>query len=171
MAENEQDTSAASEGDEEAEDFRYIVRIENTDLDGHQPVEVALTGIKGVGERVAGIITDHANAPRTDRIGDLEEEEVEAIQETVSQIEEILPDWMVNRRKDIRSGDDLHLLRSDLDNQHREDLNRLKKIQSYRGVRHEKGKKVRGQRTKSNGRSGMAMGVDRAEIQADNEGE
>jgi small subunit ribosomal protein S13 len=165
MAENEQDTSAASE-DEEAEDFRYIVRVENTDLDGHQPVVVALTGIKGIGERIAGVVTDHVDAPRTQKIGNLDEEEIDSIQETISSIDELLPGWMVNRRKDIRSGENHHLLHSNLDDKHREDLNRLKKIQSYRGVRHEQGKKVRGQRTKSNGRSGMAMGVEKAEIQA-----
>jgi hypothetical protein len=32
-------------------------------------------------------------------------------------------------------------------------------VRSYRGVRHERGQKVRGQRTRSNGRTGMAAGV------------
>jgi small subunit ribosomal protein S13 len=167
MAEDQQQAQdAASPEDEEDEDFRYIVRVENTDLDGHQPVMLALTGIKGIGERVATVIVDHADLPRTERIGDLPEEDIDAIQETVSQIEEILPDWMVNRRRDFYSGENGHLLRSDLDDKHREDLNRLKKVQAYRGIRHEQGRKVRGQRTRANGRSGSAMGVEKAAVQA-----
>lgn len=35
----------------------------------------------------------------------------------------------------------------------------MKMVRSYRGVRHERGQKVRGQRTRSNGRTGMAAGV------------
>jgi small subunit ribosomal protein S13 len=167
MAEDPQQAQdAASPEDEEDEDFRYIVRIENTDLDGHQPVMLALTGIKGIGERVATIITDRAEISRTARIGDLPEEDIDDLQETVSEIEEILPPWMVNRRKDIFTGENQHLLRSDLDDKHREDLNRLKKIQAYRGIRHEQGRKVRGQRTRANGRSGSAMGVEKAAVQA-----
>jgi len=40
-----------------------------------------------------------------------------------------------------------------------DDINRMKRIRSYKGIRHEKGKKVRGQRTRSNGRKGLAVGV------------
>ncbi len=167
MAEDQQQAQdAASPEDEEDEDFRYIVRVENTDLDGHQPVILALTGIKGIGERVATIVADRAEVSRTERIGDLPEEDVDDLQEVVDGIEDILPGWMVNRPKDLFTGENRHLLHSDLDEQHREDLNRLKKIQAYRGVRHEQGRKVRGQRTRSNGRSGSAMGVEKAAVQA-----
>lgn len=168
MADDQEPEGAASadDGDEEAEDFNYIVRVHATDLDGHKPVMLALTGIKGIGDRTATVLTDHAEVPRNERIGDLEDEQVEQLQEVVGRIEEIVPPWMVNRRKDVRTGEDLHLLSSDLDNTHREDLNRLKKIQCYRGVRHEQGRKVRGQRTRANGRSGLALGVSRAEQQA-----
>ena len=34
-------------------EFKYIVRLLNTDLDGNRPVAYALTGIKGVGYRLA----------------------------------------------------------------------------------------------------------------------
>ncbi len=164
MADNQEEEGAPPE--EEDEDFSYIVRVHATDLDGHQPVPLALTGIKGIGDRVANILTDHAELPKDQRIGELEDDQVDRLKESVDQVEEILPPWMGNRRRDIRSGEDLHLLGSNLDDQHREDLNRLKKIQSYRGVRHEQGRKVRGQRTKANGRTGLALGVSRAEQQA-----
>jgi small subunit ribosomal protein S13 len=41
----------------------------------------------------------------------------------------------------------------------KDDINRLKMIRCYRGVRHESGHKVRGQRTRSNGRKGLTLGV------------
>jgi small subunit ribosomal protein S13 len=43
----------------------------------------------------------------------------------------------------------------------REDINTMKKIRSYVGIRHERGHKVRGQRTKSTGRKGLTVGVKR----------
>ena len=42
---------------------------------------------------------------------------------------------------------------------HEDDINRMKKIKSYKGIRHASGHKVRGQRTYSNGRRGLALGV------------
>jgi len=47
----------------------------------------------------------------------------------------------------------------------KDDLNRLKMIRCYRGVRHETGHKVRGQRTRSNGRKGLTLGVSKAKPQ------
>jgi small subunit ribosomal protein S13 len=42
-----------------------------------------------------------------------------------------------------------------------DDVNRMRKMRSYRGIRHETGQKVRGQRTKSTGRTGTTVGVKR----------
>jgi len=39
------------------------------------------------------------------------------------------------------------------------DIERLIKMKAYRGVRHARGKKVRGQRTRSTGRKGRTVGV------------
>lgn len=165
MADDNEAPPEEQEG--EADDFNYIVRIAATDLDGNKPVFLALSGIKGVGERVANILTDKAGVDRRARIGTLPEEEIEAISAQVETIDEVIPDWMLNRRKDVATGEDQHLLRQDLDSRLREDLNRLKKIRSYRGIRHEQGQKVRGQRTRANGRKGMAMGVSRKRVQAE----
>ncbi len=165
MADEQEQGSEADEA-EEAEDFQYIVRVQNTDLDGHKPVMLALAAIKGVGERIALAVTDETGIPRDVRIGDLPEEDVETLSQAVANIPEFVPSWMINRRKDYRTGADIHILRAELDNTHRDDLNRLAKIRSYRGIRHEQGAKVRGQRTRANGRTGLAMGVQRAKQQA-----
>ncbi|MDX1610943.1 MAG: 30S ribosomal protein S13 [Candidatus Thermoplasmatota archaeon] len=161
-----EENNQAPEDEGPDDDFLYIVRIANTDLDGNKPVYLALTAVKGVGSRVATAVTDHCGVDRHVKIGSLPEEQIEQLSEAVSNVDEIVPPWMLNRRKDVSTGEDLHLLRMDLDQQLREDLNRLKKIRSYRGIRHEQGQKVRGQRTRSNGRSGLAMGVSRQREQA-----
>src|SRR5438132_10998930 len=66
---------------------------------------------------------------------------------------------MVNRPKDWESGLDLHLVGSEVEVRLRDDINLMKMIRSYKGVRHETGQKVRGQRTRSNGRTGLTVGV------------
>lgn len=142
-------------------DFRYIVRLANSDLDGTRRVEHALTGIRGVGHRVGPILADAAGVPRTERIGKLSDAQIEQLAKTLERVSEILPGWAVNRPFDYETGADMHLVGSNVDIVLRDDLNRLKKIRSYRGVRHELGQKVRGQRTRSHGRTGLAVGVAR----------
>src|SRR2546426_12832011 len=55
------------------EDFRYIVRIANTDLDGTRSVAYALTAISGVGIRVSEAAIDLARVSRPERVGNLSE--------------------------------------------------------------------------------------------------
>ena len=68
---------------------------------------------------------------------------------------------MLNRQRDIESGDELHLIGQDLRMVQDEDISRLRAIKSYRGIRHAGGHKVRGQRGRSNGRFGLSLGVQR----------
>ncbi len=79
----------------------------------------------------------------------------------IGNFEEIVPSWMLNRQKDLATGQDKHLLGTDILLTFREDINNLKKVRAYRGLRHERGLKVRGQRTKSTGRRGSTVGVSR----------
>jgi small subunit ribosomal protein S13 len=141
------------------EDFRYIVRMANTDLDGTRSVSYALTAIPGVGIRVAETVTDLASVPRTERLGNLSEAQTDKIAETLRNLSELFPPWMVNRPKDWETGIDVHLFGPDVEVRRRDDINRMKMIRSYKGVRHETGQKVRGQRTRSNGRTGLTVGV------------
>ena len=87
--------------------------------------------------------------------------DIEKIKVAVENIHEILPNWMMNRQKDFDTGDDMHLAASEVQMARRDDINRLKKIRCYKGIRHERGHKVRGQRLKSNGRTGLVLGVSR----------
>ena len=140
-------------------DFKYIVRLADTDLNGEHQLEAELAKVKGIGIRTAGIIAERSGVPRYGKTGDLTDAQVAKLQESIDQITEIVPTWMLNRRRDLETGEDLHLHGTDLESKKRDDLNRLKKIRSYRGLRHENGQKVRGQRSRSNGRTGLTIGV------------
>lgn len=141
------------------EDFRYIVRMANTDLDGTRAVSYSLTAIPGVGIRVAEAVADLAAVPKTERLGNLSEEQTDKIEATLGNLAEAFPPWMVNRPRDWDTGLDLHAVGPDVEIRRRDDINRMKMIRSYKGVRHETGQKVRGQRTRSNGRTGLTVGV------------
>ena len=141
------------------EDFRYIVRMANTDLDGTRSVAYALTAIDGVGIRVAEALADTVGVSRTERLGNLSEVQTDQIEATLGKLGESFPEWMVNRPRDWETGLDLHAYGSEWNLRVRDDINRMKMIRSYKGVRHETGQKVRGQRTRSNGRTGLTVGV------------
>jgi small subunit ribosomal protein S13 len=145
----------------EMEDFKYIVRLANTDVDGEKGVEIALQGVKGVGKRVAEIIVKKAGVPRLKKIGTLEDSDIDKLEQLILNYGEIAPIWAVNRQNDYETGEDLHIIGIDLEMIRKDDVNRLKMIRSYRGIRHENGHKVRGQRTRSNGRTGLTLGVSR----------
>ena len=70
-----------------------------------------------------------------------------------------IPKWFLNRQRDIRDGNWTQLISNNLDTKLREDLERMKKIRCHRGLRHFWGLKVRGQKTKSTGRTGRTLGV------------
>ncbi|NLX48460.1 MAG: 30S ribosomal protein S13 [Methanospirillum sp.] len=145
----------------EEEDIKYFVRIRNTDLDGTKSVRVALTGIPGVGRHSAGIIARRANVGERETMGRLDDDSIERLRGAVDGYAETVPAWMLNRIRDVYSGESRHVLGTDLQLTHDEDVNLLRKIRCYRGIRHETGQKVRGQRTKSTGRTGATVGVRR----------
>jgi small subunit ribosomal protein S13 len=143
----------------EDEDLRYFVRIGQTDLDGTKTVERSLSEMNGIGKRTARIVADAADVSRTATFGRLEDEEIERVVETVENLHEVIPDWMANRRHDFFTGETTHEVGSDLSQTRRQDINRMQMINSYKGVRHQRGQKVRGQRTKSTGRTEGTIGV------------
>jgi small subunit ribosomal protein S13 len=147
------------------ENFRYIVRIVNTDLDGNKNVVIALSGIKGLGLRSAEIIARMAGIPRSIKIGDLPEPKTDELEKLITDYSEKVPHWMVNRQSDWSTGADMHLVGVDVELNRRDDVNLMKMIRCYKGIRHEQGQKVRGQRTRSNGRTGMTMGVIRKKLE------
>ncbi len=145
-----------------SKEFRHILRIADTDLDGTLKAGYALSNIKGVGTRLAHAILRKANISPETRLGFLSETEVEKLEDIVTNpAKHGFPSWLFNRPKDIETGKGIHLIGPDLDLRIKSDIEELKKSRSWRGYRHSYNLKVRGQRTKTTGRKGKAMGVRR----------
>jgi small subunit ribosomal protein S13 len=141
-------------------EFKYIVRLADTDIDGNKLVVQGLTQIKGIGARLAAALAQSLGVPREEKIGNLSDEAIEQIRKALEGgIENYVPAWFVNKRKELYSGKDKHFLGHELVMSVRDDVNILKKIRCYRGIRHETGQKVRGQRTRMHGRTGLTVGV------------
>jgi small subunit ribosomal protein S13 len=157
--------------EEDDEDLRYFVRIGQTDLDGTKSVERSLTEMKGIGKRMARIVADTAGVDRTATFGRLDDDEIDGVVDVVENLHEHAPEWMANRRNDFFTGETTHVTGSDLEEKRRHDINRMKMIDSYKGQRHKRGQKVRGQRTKSTGRTEGTIGVNVEEIREEQEAE
>ncbi|OGJ19040.1 30S ribosomal protein S13 [Candidatus Pacearchaeota archaeon RBG_13_36_9] len=135
-----------------------IVRIMQTDIPGEKQVYVGLTKIKGVSWSFSNALCHKIGMDKKKKISDLNAEEIKKIEEFIKN--PILPPFLLNRRRDLESGEDKHLITTDLDLRKDFDIKRLKKIRSYRGLRHATGQPTRGQRTKSHFRQkGKSMGV------------
>lgn len=149
----------------EKDDFKYIVRVSGTDLDGNKKVPYGLTKIKGIGRRTVDIVCGLADVDPRKKIGYLTDKEVKRLSETIDRYQDQdIPQWLFNRRKDYSTGKNLHHMGSDLVMGFRDDVNLLRKIRSYRGIRHELGLPVRGQRTRTCFRKGLSVGVSRKKI-------
>ncbi|KAL4828319.1 hypothetical protein H8958_011004 [Nasalis larvatus] len=142
------------------EKFQHILQVLNTNIDGQWKTAFAITAIKGVGRRYAHVVLRKADTDLTKRAGELTEDEVEhviTIMQNPCQYK--IPDWFLNRQKDVKDEIYSQVLVNGLDNKLREDLERLKKIRAHRGLCHLWGLRVPGQHTKTTGRHGRTMGV------------
>lgn len=145
------------------DDFKHLVRISRKDVDGNKTIQHALTDIKGVGVSLSRSMCLTLGLDLNSKIGYIADEDVLKIEEILENPQKFnIPDWMLNRREDYETGDNIHLIESDLDMTLRDDLNRMKKTRSYKGRRHEVGLPVRGQRTKSTFRHSSTVGVKRS---------
>jgi len=140
------------------ERFTSITRILSTDIPGHKNICYGLTRIKGVSYSFANAACEMLKIDRKRKISSLSEEEVKNISEFIKNPN--VPSFLLNRRKDLETGLDRHNTSVDLEISTEGDIKRLKKIRSYRGLRHALGLPTRGQRTKAHFRKvGKAIGV------------
>ena len=143
-----------------SQEYKHIVRIVGNDIPGERKLIVGLTQIKGIGFNFATAISSTLKINQNSNIGNLTEENVQAIEKLIlNPIEAKFPLWFLNRQKDIETGKDMHLLTSDIPFTLRNDIERERVTVSWRGYRHLSGLKVRGQRTRTSGRRGGAVGV------------
>jgi len=141
-------------------EFRHIVRIRETDVDGALKAPYALSKIKGIGINLAHLIVKKAGINPETRIGFISDEKIEKIEEIIANPDKYnIPEWYLNRRKDLETGKNLLLTGADLTFKVKTDIERMKAMKSWRGYRHAYGLKVRGQRTRTTGRIGKAVGV------------
>ena len=146
------------------EKLKYIIRIQNTDLKGEKPISMALTKIKGIGVPFSNMVCNIAKVDRTKKAGSLDQTHIDIIEDVINNPDKYdIPDWMLNKRKDIFDGSSKHLTGGKLKFAQENDIRMLMKVKSNRGLRHSWGLPVRGQRTKSNFRKnkGKAVGVQR----------
>jgi small subunit ribosomal protein S13 len=141
-------------------EYQYLVRIVGNDIPGERKIVVGLTQIRGVGYMFANTILNLLKINPNQRIGYLSSEQVKSIESIIKNPSASnFPSWFLNRRKDVETGEDKHLITSDIAFTVRNDIEREKTSGSWRGIRHMFGLKVRGQRTRCTGRKGGAVGV------------
>lgn len=157
-------------------------------MDGKVKVPFALRTIKGIGRRFAVLVCHKAQIDVNRRAGELNEDEVNKVCDIFAKptgkyltflfprstfvtrqlidyndlcvsLEYGIPEWFLNRQRCIKDGTTTQIFSNIVDTRLREDLERMKKIRKHRGLRHFWGIKVRGQRTKSTGRTGKTLGV------------
>lgn len=139
--------------------FRLLIRMIGTSIDGQKLVEYGLAQIRGVGIRLSQAIVRIAKIDPHRRMGELTEDECDKLEKMIKEPTSYgIPSWMSNRQKDIRTGTDRHITGTDLDLVLKVDVDRMKRTRSWKGMRHQLGLKVRGQRTRCTGRKGLTVG-------------
>ena len=78
-----------------------------------------------------------ADIDPTKRAGELSDEEVDKVITIMQNPRQYkIPDWFLNRQKDIKDGKFYQVLANNWESKLREDIERLKKIRAHRGLRH-----------------------------------
>jgi len=109
-----------------------MARIASIEMQPKKPISIALTAIYGIGRVTAAKILSEVNVKPDTMASELKDAEVSRINATLEanyQVEGVL------KQKTFR------------------DVKRLKDIRAYRGIRHKVGLPVRGQNSRSNGRT------------------
>jgi small subunit ribosomal protein S13 len=121
-----------------------------------------MSSVKGVGRRLARAIVEAAGLNPDQRTGFITDNDIAKIEEVLDEPSKFgIPNWMLNRQKDMATGENKHLIGPDLDFQLKMDIDHMMKTKSWKGIRHGLGLKVRGQRTRCSGRTGRTVGVTR----------
>jgi small subunit ribosomal protein S13 len=157
--------------EEEESNMKGIVRLAGKDIFGTVRLKKALKYVRGIGTSlsapVAEVISSELHIPTDTQIGTLSDSQIESIDKILFNLGSYsIPKFMLNRRGDMDSGADKHVIMNDLLFSVKQDVEREKKAYTWRGYRHAYGQKVRGQRTRNTGRTGMAVGVLRKTVLA-----
>ncbi|RLJ00136.1 MAG: 30S ribosomal protein S13 [Candidatus Aenigmatarchaeota archaeon] len=144
-------------------EIQKIVRIGETNIDGNKGIARGIMSIKGVSFMFANAVSK-VSGFENKKIGELSEDELKRLEDIILNPTKYgIPSWLLNRRRDMSTGEDKHLTASQLQLTTKLDINFMKKIKTYKGIRHALGLPVRGQRTRSSFRKGRTIGVKRKE--------
>jgi len=142
------------------ENIKQIVRISDSDLDGSKPLNSALKKIRGISFMFSNAICSAANIDKQKKISDLTSEEIKKISLIMKNPSKFdIPSFLLNRQKDSETNNNIHITSTDLKFRTDNDIKFVRKIKSYKGMRHSFGLPVRGQRTRGNFRHGKTIGV------------
>jgi len=110
-----------------------MARILGIDIPGEKRIDISLRYIYGIGPKLSAEILEKTEIEPSTRARDLNEDQLAKIVHTLQE--------------------DGYLIEGDLRREITMNLKRLKSIRAYRGIRHERGLPVRGQRTSTNART------------------
>ena len=147
-----------------------IVRIAGRDINANYKIARALDEVKGIGHNLANamalVAKEKLGIDEQSLIGSLSEEQLHNLENMLKDpVSSGIPAFMVNRNKDPETGANMHVIGTDLIVTTRQDIDREIKIMTWRGYRHQFGQKVRGQRTRSTGRTGETVGVTKKRVE------
>lgn len=151
----------------EEQNIRHLVRIAQSDIKGTQQILYGLKNVKGAGFMFANAVLKMAKIDPKKKAGFLTDDEMKRIEAILHDpLKYNIPEWLLNRRKDMETGENKHITTGDLRFTIDTDIKQMKKIKIYKGIRHMFGLPVRGQRTRSNFRpnKGKVKGVQKAKV-------
>ncbi len=141
-----------------------IIRMAGRDINGRYNVVRGLMQIKGIGHNMANAMAksykDKYGIEPTVEIGTLSDQQLAQLEGIIKDpLAYNIPSFIINRNKDWETGNNMHVVGTDLIVKTRYDIDRGIKLQTWIGARHQYGQKARGQRTRSTGRTGATIGV------------
>ncbi|MFH1447232.1 MAG: 30S ribosomal protein S13 [Candidatus Micrarchaeota archaeon] len=168
---NRDDREIPKQNKKSKKEIRGIVRIVGVDMEGNLKLKRALPRVKGVGLRtsqiLSAIIFRELSIPETTVVGELSDDDVKKVEQILANpVKYGVPEYLVNRQRDLQTGQAMHFTGTDLSFTIKKDIEREKAMNSWKGYRHMYGQKVRGQRSRTTGRKGMSVGVVRKSLMA-----
>jgi len=128
-----------------------LIRIMGTDINSNSSILFGLAKIKGINIMFCNALCNVLKLDKNAKISSLTEKDLEKLENYLedSNMAEI-PSWLLNKRQDVVSGKNIHLVSKDIDFDMIQLKRQLGKLKTYKGLRHRARLPLRGQRTKSN---------------------
>ena len=143
---------------------RNVIRVAEADLNADEKVESSIRNIKGIGFTLSKIIVDKCGFHEKKLI-DLTQDEIDKLEALVKSPD--VDSWLLNNRQYTKTGENAHFVSSELFFVQNSFISEMKKMKSYKGVRHILRLPVRGQRTKSSFRKSLGVGVSRKAVKSE----